>query len=101
MDESGEERGPLLGFRPTAAFGESRTTLAAGDGMLFYTDGLVERRGEHIDAGTERLRALVAEMAGAPIDQLCDQLLERSAGAGGHEGRDDVCQLLVRRRATR
>lgn len=97
MDESGEERGPLLGFRPTAAFGESRTTLAAGDGMLFYTDGLVERRGEHIDAGTERLRALVAEMAGAPIDQLCDQLLERSAGAGGHEGRDDVCQLLVRR----
>lgn len=88
-------RGPLLGFRSTASFGESAHVLEVGEGLLAYSDGLVERRNEHIDEGTERLRRVVDELQGEPIDHLCDQFLARLAG--GHEARDDVCQLLVRR----
>jgi len=93
-----ERRGPLLGFRPDASFGESTEVLEPGEGLLAYSDGLVERRGEHIDDGTERLRRIVDELWDEPIDHLCDQFLKRIAG--GHEGRDDVCQLLVRRVAS-
>ena len=33
----------------------------AGDVLLLYTDGLVERRGESIDVGLRRLQAAVDE----------------------------------------
>jgi CheY-like chemotaxis protein len=39
--------------------------LRAGDTLLLYTDGLVERRQESIDIGIERLRAAVRD---APAD---------------------------------
>lgn len=93
------DHGPLLGFRADAAYGETDAALEPGGGLLLYTDGLVERRGEHIDAGTERLRLLVHEVQTVPIEHLCDTVVERLAG--GHEGRDDVCQLVVRRTAIR
>ena len=76
--------------RPQAAF-----TLAAGDGFLFYTDGLVERRGEAIDDGLERLLTLAAQHADAAPDALVRLLPEAvlDAGAAG----DDVCLLALRR----
>ena len=78
--------------RPQAAF-----TLAAGDGFLFYTDGLVERRGEAIDVGLERLLSAAARHADAAPDALVRLLPEAvlDAGAGG----DDVCLLVLRRPA--
>ena len=90
-------RGPLLGFRPHAVYGEATCTLEVGEGLLVYTDGLIERRGEHLDEGGRRLLALVSTMASEPTAQLCDRIVERIAG--GHEGRDDVCQLVLRRPA--
>ncbi len=92
-----DQRGPLLGFRPGATYPEVRRDLAVGEGLLLYTDGLVERRGEDIDAGLAALVTALDDLAGEPTRHLCDRLME--VVAGGHEGRDDVCQLLIRRRA--
>ena len=97
--EDASTRGPLLGFRPGADYGETVRTLTAGEGLLLYSDGLVERRGEHVDDGIARVAARLAAFATDPVGGLCDRLV--SDLDGGHEGRDDVCQLLVRRRATR
>ena len=61
--------------------------------VVLYTDGLVERPGEHIDTGLDRLADVVR---GATIDpqQLCDLLLTswcpRSAAP------DDVALLTLR-----
>ena len=89
-------RGPLLGFRPEATYGVQERALAPSEGVLLYSDGLVERRGEHLDEGIARVTSLLATMAAEPAPLLCDRLVDRIDG--GHEGRDDVCQLLVRRR---
>jgi PAS domain S-box-containing protein len=75
--------------RPQAAF-----TLAPGEGFLFYTDGLVERRGEGIDAGLGRLLRVVEGHAAAPPDALVRTLAEVLLEEGA--GRDDVCLLAFR-----
>lgn len=95
--ERADERGPLLGLRAGATYPEAHHDLAVGEGLLLFTDGLVERRGENIDEGLDALVAALGDLAGAPTAHLCDQLME--VVAGGHEGRDDVCQLLIRRTA--
>ena len=92
-----DRHGPLLGLRATATYPEVQRGLQAGEGLLLYTDGLVERRGEHIDDGLSALVAALDDLAAQPTPHLCDRLMD--AVAGGHEGRDDVCQLLIRRQA--
>ncbi len=96
--EDATTRGPLLGFRPGVDYGETTRILRPGEGVLLYSDGLVERRGENLDDGIARVSALLAAAVNGPVEGLCDRLM--SDPDGGHEGRDDVCQLLVRRRAS-
>jgi serine phosphatase RsbU (regulator of sigma subunit) len=61
----------------TSPRGESTTSLDPGDRVVLYTDGLVERRREHIDLGLERLLATAEELAGHPLDTLADELVRR------------------------
>jgi serine phosphatase RsbU (regulator of sigma subunit)/DNA-binding response OmpR family regulator/anti-sigma regulatory factor (Ser/Thr protein kinase) len=67
--------------------------LAAGDTLLLYTDGLVERRDESIDVGFERLRNALRD-APDDVEELCDQVLERTLG--DRPSQDDVAVLTVR-----
>ncbi|MEA2310769.1 MAG: hypothetical protein QOE28_737 [Solirubrobacteraceae bacterium] len=81
---------PAGGKRAQAAF-----ILEPGGGFLFFTDGLVERRTEPIDAGLARLLETVqARRDDAPaqlVAALLDRLLDRNAS------HDDVCLLSFRR----
>ncbi len=81
--------GSMLGDRR----GEAEEHLAEGETLILYTDGLVERRSESIDAGLEHL-ADVARLGalGAPAlaDEICDRLIDQH-----HD--DDVCVLTVHR----
>jgi serine phosphatase RsbU (regulator of sigma subunit) len=83
----------MLGVDPTAERVESVTTLRPGTVVLLYSDGLVERRGSTIDEGTDRLVEHLRELAGRPLDDLCDALLRRML-RGTPE--DDVALLAVR-----
>jgi serine phosphatase RsbU (regulator of sigma subunit)/PAS domain-containing protein len=65
----------LLGWDPDTTRAESEATLASGATLLMYTDGLVERRGEDLDQGLDRLRTALGRIAAHPLDQLCDELL--------------------------
>ena len=74
---------------------EGRFALKPGDGFLFYTDGLVERRGESIDDGIERLLAVLARHApGVPPAALARAVPEALLDA--EAVRDDVCLLAFR-----
>jgi PAS domain S-box-containing protein len=48
--------------------------LAVGDTLVLFTDGLIERRGESLDAGLERLALAVRDGPQDPAE-LCQQLL--------------------------
>ncbi|MEW9552841.1 SpoIIE family protein phosphatase [Nonomuraea sp. NPDC050783] len=83
---------PLLGF-PYAVPRVSRMTpLPPGGTVLFYTDGLVERPGEHLDRGLERLRLAAERLADRPVDKFCDQLLSRLPTTG----LDDIAVIALR-----
>jgi hypothetical protein len=58
-----------------------------------YTDGLIERRGEPIDAAIERLQAHVAE-AREGAAALADHLLETCLS--GHGPTDDIALVVIR-----
>jgi serine phosphatase RsbU (regulator of sigma subunit)/anti-sigma regulatory factor (Ser/Thr protein kinase) len=82
-----------LGVLPFPDFEEVTVPMDPGDSVVLYTDGLVERPGEHIDAGMGRLVAVVQD---APIepDELCEHVLRELVPDGGAP--DDVALLTLR-----
>ncbi|MFD0484780.1 SpoIIE family protein phosphatase [Kineococcus sp. GCM10028916] len=67
----------------------ARHHLAPGSTVLAYTDGLVERRGEHLNEGLARLATALGE-GPEDLDELCGWLLARL----GSEG-DDIAVLAL------
>ena len=83
----------LLGIDPSSPRNDFRVTLQRGSTVLLYTDGLVERRGQSLDEGLDRLRAALVELARLPLDELCDTLQDRLVPATRE---DDVAMVAVR-----
>jgi serine phosphatase RsbU (regulator of sigma subunit) len=67
--------------------------LPATGTLLAFTDGLVERRGEVIDTGLERLRTATAGLDGQPLPQALDDLMRALTTDGG---KDDTVLLGMR-----
>lgn len=84
---------PPLGVVQHTVFESWDVELRAGDTVLLYTDGLIERRDESIDAGLGRLRETFTR-APRDIQELCSQLLAEVPG--GPILQDDVALLAVR-----
>ncbi|RFU20259.1 serine/threonine-protein phosphatase [Geodermatophilus marinus] len=82
----------LLGLAAGAARHDHAQDLCPGDTVLFFTDGLVERRGAPIDAGLAWLTGTLEGRASRSLDELCDGLLEAIGGRVD----DDVALLAVR-----
>jgi PAS domain S-box-containing protein len=81
-----------LGGRDEDARPEARCRLDPGSVVLLYTDGLVERRRQSLDAGLERLVAEVESNRGKPPERLTASLL-RAFEAG--ERQDDACAMAL------
>ncbi|WKN50141.1 SpoIIE family protein phosphatase [Nocardioides sp. Arc9.136] len=84
-------RGPILGF-DIVTRGEVSVVLEPGTTVVAYTDGLVERRGEPLDVGFERLRVAVAAGPGVRTDQVIEALADPREDVGGS---DDVVLVAV------
>ena len=83
---------PLLGIDPTTRRTDHQLGLRPGDTLLFYTDGLVERRRWSLDEGTDWLLGQLELRGRDPLDELCDGLLTELGGST----EDDVALLAVR-----
>ncbi|MGH2763240.1 MAG: SpoIIE family protein phosphatase [Thermoleophilaceae bacterium] len=82
-----------LGVLPFPDFEEVSMPMSPGETVVLYTDGLVERPGEHIDAGMGRLVAVVHDAPEEP-EQLCDHVLRELVPHRGAP--DDVALLTLR-----
>jgi serine phosphatase RsbU (regulator of sigma subunit)/anti-sigma regulatory factor (Ser/Thr protein kinase) len=81
-----------IGVAGDAVPSEFTYALADGETLLLYTDGVVERRSESIDAGIQRMMQELG--AGAPsAEASCDRVLARLLEAGPPA--DDVAILAA------
>lgn len=85
--------GMMVGAAPEAAYDDAAEQLAAGDLLVLYTDGLIERRSSDLDADSDALLAAAVDLAGRHAEEVCDALITRLVPAAGPE--DDVCLLVL------
>ena len=80
--------GPPLGVSTDAGYADETYDVEPGSMLLLYSDGLVERRGESLADGLERLRASVARGTALDLEALAGHLIDPSA-------EDDVVVLAA------
>lgn len=84
---------PPLGV-PTARQTASTAQLQPGDTVLFYTDGLYERRDTPLDDRLAELAGRALAAGPIPLDRLCGRLIVEMTGAGST---DDIAMVALRR----
>jgi serine phosphatase RsbU (regulator of sigma subunit) len=80
------------GTRPRR--GAAEVAVPAGSLLVWYTDGLVERRGEDLGIGLRRLADLVRDLPGTDLENRCAAIMDSMVG--GARLHDDVALLCVR-----
>ncbi|MFD0690304.1 PP2C family protein-serine/threonine phosphatase [Actinomadura fibrosa] len=76
-----------------ASYEQVAASLPKDATLALYTDGLVERRDSHLDAGIARLGAAIAASWSASLDDTADGVLEMLAD---QRDADDIALLLIR-----
>lgn len=84
--------GPPIGSGSNGPYRDETMTMSRGDTLLLYTDGLIERRGEPLSSGEEKLAAF-AGSAPAAIERRCAQIIDRMTE--GRQINDDIAVLGV------
>jgi serine phosphatase RsbU (regulator of sigma subunit)/anti-sigma regulatory factor (Ser/Thr protein kinase) len=85
--------GPPLGTGTVGDYDQQRVTLGPAETVLFYTDGLIERRGRTLSEGEAALASAVVEAPDEP-ELMCRQVIERLTE--GIEVPDDIAVLAIR-----
>jgi serine phosphatase RsbU (regulator of sigma subunit) len=88
---------PPIGVRGAAARRHVRTTLDPGALLVFYTDGLVERRTADIDAQIDILCDTLSGTFAGSAEWACAEVM--TAMLHDREPEDDVTLLIVSRLA--
>lgn len=81
--------GTPIGIRGSSTRARAEVTTGAGDVLIAYTDGLVERRGEILDTGLERLQKVASRDFSSLDDMLSGIVTELS----GDEPADDIALI--------
>lgn len=100
VDESVElldKAGTIIGLGGIVPFEEDEKLLAAGDKLIFYTDGVVECQNEKGEFyGEDRFLHLLQSLGKRSIGQILDSVMNSLATfAGGASFQDDVSLLGI------
>ncbi|GAA2567089.1 hypothetical protein GCM10010435_45880 [Winogradskya consettensis] len=90
------EGGTALGLLESISSPDALVTLSPGDSLIFYTDGVTERRRGRELFGTARLREAAAPLAGYPADVMAARLRSTTINFSVEEPRDDIAILVLR-----
>ena len=91
LDEGG---GTVLGVTGRPPYPEAEAVIEPGSSVLLYTDGLVERRGEVVDEGQERLARAAGQIRDLAPDAVVAALID--AALGDAQQPDDIALVAVR-----
>ncbi|WP_412743591.1 SpoIIE family protein phosphatase [Krasilnikovia sp. MM14-A1004] len=88
--------GTALGLLETIATPSAAVRLRTGDSLIFYTDGVTERRRGRELFGTARLREAARPLAGYPAKVMAARLRSTTINFSVEEPRDDIAILVLR-----
>ncbi|MGC4895526.1 SpoIIE family protein phosphatase [Micromonospora sp. DT31] len=88
--------GTALGLLDTITTPTAELALKPGDALIFYTDGVTERRRGRELFGTERLRDAAAPLAGYSADVVAARLRAATIAFSAERPRDDIALLVLR-----
>lgn len=88
--------GTALGLLDSITSPSADIPLHPGDSLIFYTDGVTERRRGRELFGTERLRDAAAPLAGYSADVVAARLRSTAIGFSVEAPRDDIAILVLR-----
>ena len=91
----GEGRSVPLATFAAPARTSARASLMRDDALLLYSDGLIERRGEGLEVGMERLASALTAFGAAPAAEVAEGIA--AAVLGDVAQRDDIAVLVARR----
>lgn len=86
----------LLGADPDLRLGNQELPLAAGDGVLLYTDGATEVRAGERQLGRDGLSGLLGPLSGLQAAELVERAEQAILEWADGPIRDDLCLLALR-----
>lgn len=92
-----DAHGLVLGVELGQTYEDAHATLARGDAVVLYTDGVIEARRAGELYGTERLDRLLVERVSLPPAQLAQAVLDDCRAYARGELADDCAVVVVRR----
>jgi Na+/proline symporter/GAF domain-containing protein len=97
--ESLDGEGLILGVKKNVLFEEKSTSLASGDVLLIYTDGITEAENHNTGEffGEEKLKSLLASNADLPPEEIIENILDQvRLFTGVHSFNDDVSLVIIK-----
>lgn len=88
--------GTALGLLDSITSPVTDVSMRPGDALVFYTDGVTERRRERELFGAERLRAAAGPLAGYSAEVVAARLRAATLSFSAEPPRDDIAILVIR-----
>lgn len=88
--------GTALGLLDSIATPAADVLLGPGDALVFFTDGVTERRRGRELFGTDRLRDATVPLAGYSAEVMAARLRSTAIGFSAESPRDDIAILVLR-----
>jgi serine phosphatase RsbU (regulator of sigma subunit) len=87
--------GTALGLLPHITCPETQVTLQPGDSLIFFTDGVTDRRRGNTFLGLAGLRSAAGPLSGYPADVVAAQLRLAALEFSAEPPRDDMALLVI------
>ena len=94
----GSSTGPIVGVWGDAQFEDRQTSLAPGESLVAFTDGVTEAQNAAGELfGDQRLERLLSAARGEPVAEICRRVIDEVSRYRESQDQDDVTLLVLER----
>jgi serine phosphatase RsbU (regulator of sigma subunit) len=90
------EPGTILGVLPSPTVADVEDTLAVGDSLILYTDGVLDIANRAKRGDPDWFKDQVAVSTGKSAEEIAERLVQAAIERHGTELRDDIAILVIR-----